>query len=77
VLHCVAIPLAAALLIMIHFWRVRKDGAISGPMWCDQAIRKRPRSSGPGVPWSGLARRQMGQCAIRFVNRRFSTGNPS
>jgi quinol-cytochrome oxidoreductase complex cytochrome b subunit len=32
VLHCVAIPLAAALLIMIHFWRVRKDGAISGPM---------------------------------------------
>ena len=24
--------LAAALLIMIHFWRVRKDGGISGPM---------------------------------------------
>ena len=32
VLHCVAIPLAVALLIMIHFWRVRKDGGISGPM---------------------------------------------
>src|SRR5438132_2692561 len=32
VLHCVAIPLAAALLIMIHFWRVRKDGGISGPL---------------------------------------------
>ena len=32
VLHCVALPLAAALLIMIHFWRVRKDGGISGPM---------------------------------------------
>ena len=32
VLHCVAIPLAAALLIMIHFGRVRKDGGISGPM---------------------------------------------
>src|SRR5271170_8266115 len=32
VLHCVAIPLAAALLIMIHFWRVRKDGGISAPM---------------------------------------------
>ena len=31
VLHCVAIPLAAAPLIMIHFWRVRKDGGISGP----------------------------------------------
>ena len=32
VLHCVAIPLAAALLIAIHFWRVRKDGGISGPL---------------------------------------------
>src|SRR3982751_2988893 len=32
VLHCVAIPLAATILIMIHFWRVRKDGGISGPM---------------------------------------------
>ena len=32
VLHCVAIPLAVSLLIMIHFWRVRKDGGISGPM---------------------------------------------
>src|SRR4030095_9457125 len=30
--HCVAIPLAVTLLIMIHFWRVRKDGGISGPM---------------------------------------------
>src|SRR6201990_1278910 len=30
VLHCVAIPLAAALLIMIHFLRGRKDGGISG-----------------------------------------------
>src|SRR6266403_1395733 len=28
VLHCVAIPLAVSLLIMIHFWRVRKDGGI-------------------------------------------------
>lgn len=32
VLHCVAIPLAVGLLIAIHFWRVRKDGGISGPM---------------------------------------------
>ena len=32
VLHCIAIPLAAALLIAIHFWRVRKDGGISGPL---------------------------------------------
>ena len=32
VLHCVALPLAAALLLAIHFWRVRKDGGISGPL---------------------------------------------
>jgi cytochrome b6 len=29
--HCVGIPLAAALLMAVHFWRVRKDG-ISGPL---------------------------------------------
>jgi quinol-cytochrome oxidoreductase complex cytochrome b subunit len=32
ILHCVAIPLAAAGLIAIHFWRVRKDGGISQPL---------------------------------------------
>ena len=32
VLHCIAIPLAVALLLAIHFWRVRKDGGISGPL---------------------------------------------
>jgi quinol-cytochrome oxidoreductase complex cytochrome b subunit len=32
VLHCVALPLAAAVLMMVHFWRVRKDGGISRPL---------------------------------------------
>lgn len=32
VLHCVAIPLVVAVLIAIHFWRIRKDGNISGPL---------------------------------------------
>ncbi len=32
ILHCIAIPLAVALLLAIHFWRVRKDGGISGPL---------------------------------------------
>jgi quinol-cytochrome oxidoreductase complex cytochrome b subunit len=31
VLHCVFIPVAASLLMMLHFWRIRKDGGISGP----------------------------------------------
>jgi quinol-cytochrome oxidoreductase complex cytochrome b subunit len=32
VLHCIAIPLVVALLLAIHFWRVRKDGGISSPV---------------------------------------------
>jgi quinol-cytochrome oxidoreductase complex cytochrome b subunit len=32
ILHCIAIPLGVALLLAIHFWRVRKDGGISGPL---------------------------------------------
>src|SRR6059036_2189270 len=32
VLHCVAIPLGAAVLMAVHFWRIRKDGGISGPL---------------------------------------------
>jgi len=32
VLHCVGIPLLAAFLMAIHFWRIRKDGGISGPL---------------------------------------------
>lgn len=29
--HCIAIPVIASVLMMVHFWRVRKDGSISGP----------------------------------------------
>ena len=32
VLHCLAIPLFAGFLMAVHFWRVRKDGGISGPL---------------------------------------------
>ena len=28
VLHCVILPLAAAALVSIHFWRIRKDGGL-------------------------------------------------
>lgn len=29
--HCVGIPLVAIVLMFVHFWRIRKDGGISGP----------------------------------------------
>ncbi|GAB4352944.1 MAG: cytochrome b N-terminal domain-containing protein [Candidatus Abyssubacteria bacterium] len=32
VLHCILLPLAATVLIFVHFWRVRKDGGISHPL---------------------------------------------
>lgn len=32
VLHVVALPLIAAALMILHFWRVRKDGGISRPL---------------------------------------------
>ena len=31
VLHCIALPVAAVVLMAVHFWRIRKDGGISGP----------------------------------------------
>ena len=41
--HCIAIPILASVLMIVHFWRVRKDGAISGPapvMLESEAARK-------------------------------------
>lgn len=32
VLHCVALPVIMIVFMAIHFWRIRKDGGISGPL---------------------------------------------
>ncbi|MBI2263882.1 MAG: cytochrome b N-terminal domain-containing protein [Armatimonadetes bacterium] len=32
VLHCIVLPLVAAVFIAVHFWRIRKDGGISRPL---------------------------------------------
>jgi cytochrome b6 len=29
--HCVGLPLVAGVFMIVHFWRIRKDGSISGP----------------------------------------------
>ena len=31
VLHCIFLPVVISVLMIVHFWRVRKDGGISGP----------------------------------------------
>jgi quinol-cytochrome oxidoreductase complex cytochrome b subunit len=32
VMHVIAFPLVAAILMIVHFWRIRKDGGVSGPV---------------------------------------------
>jgi quinol-cytochrome oxidoreductase complex cytochrome b subunit len=32
VFHVIAFPLIIAILMVVHFWRIRKDGGISGPV---------------------------------------------
>src|SRR5215216_552685 len=32
VLHVIGVPLVTAVLMAVHFWRIRKDGGISGPL---------------------------------------------
>ena len=31
VLHCIGVPFIVMIFMIVHFWRVRKDGGISGP----------------------------------------------
>jgi quinol-cytochrome oxidoreductase complex cytochrome b subunit len=31
VLHIAVLPLIAAILVGVHFWRIRKDGGLSRP----------------------------------------------
>jgi len=42
--HCIAIPLVASVFMGVHFWRVRKDGGISGPapVQLESEIKKGP-----------------------------------
>jgi quinol-cytochrome oxidoreductase complex cytochrome b subunit len=32
VLHVLALPFVLVLFLAVHFWRIRKDGGISGPL---------------------------------------------
>jgi quinol-cytochrome oxidoreductase complex cytochrome b subunit len=31
VIHVIAFPLIAAIMMAVHFWRIRKDGGAAGP----------------------------------------------
>jgi quinol-cytochrome oxidoreductase complex cytochrome b subunit len=32
VLHVLALPFILVIFLAVHFWRVRKDGGVSGPL---------------------------------------------
>jgi len=32
VLHVIALPFVIVIFMGVHFWRIRKDGGISGPL---------------------------------------------
>ena len=43
VLHVMVLPLVAAIFLAVHFWRIRKDGGISGRTIAGaSALRSRP-----------------------------------
>jgi len=51
--HCIAIPLLASVFMGVHFWRVRKDGGISGPapvMLNRRSRKKRARARSSCAP---------------------------
>lgn len=42
VLHCAVLPVLTLLFLAVHFWRVRKDGGISGPPLPEPAPEEGP-----------------------------------
>ncbi len=48
VLHVAVLPVLAVLLTMVHFWRIRKDGGLSRPVW-------RLRNAIPAAPGTNSA----------------------
>ncbi|MGC2324182.1 MAG: cytochrome b N-terminal domain-containing protein [Terriglobales bacterium] len=49
--HCIGIPIVASVFMIVHFWRVRKDGGISGPapvMLASEADKQRRGAKAAG-----------------------------
>lgn len=40
VMHCVAVPVVAGILMIVHFWRIRKDGFSAAPLAGDPPEKK-------------------------------------
>jgi quinol-cytochrome oxidoreductase complex cytochrome b subunit len=51
VLHIAVLPLLVTLLVMIHFWRIRKDGGLSRPAEADGLPANTPHNSNGLAEW--------------------------
>ena len=45
--HCIGLPVFSFIFMLVHFWRVRKDGGISGPSPMVLESEMRPVRKGP------------------------------
>lgn len=46
-LHVMILPLALAVLLALHFWRIRKDGGLARPIDADERLGPMPQSTYP------------------------------
>src|SRR5262249_7196812 len=54
--HCIGIPIVASIFMIVHFWRVRKDGGISGPAPVMLAsVVKEPKKQLRRIQWTGIS----------------------
>ena len=60
VLHVAVLPSLVVLLTMVHFWRIRKDGGLSRPVW-------KLKEPNPGTAGDTSARRPMPELAAVVV----------
>jgi quinol-cytochrome oxidoreductase complex cytochrome b subunit len=51
VLHIAVLPLLVTLLVMIHFWRIRKDGGLSRPAEAEGLPAQEPSSTNGLAEW--------------------------
>ncbi|MDP2657340.1 MAG: cytochrome b N-terminal domain-containing protein [Candidatus Deferrimicrobium sp.] len=55
VMHVIVLPFLAVLLIMVHFWRIRKDGGLARPVeTVDETVEREEESEGKDLKSYGL-----------------------
>src|SRR4029079_16315830 len=64
--HCIGFPIVASIFMIVHFWRVRKDGGISGPapvMLDAEADKPRRGAQAAGAGGASMDWRQLWEFA--------------